>query len=80
VLTPTIEDRSMRRPRSLPQYSSVGKRDRASDHVLAMHWLACRVTVADDRGERDIRVSVPLARALLKPHVDRAAKRREAAA
>jgi hypothetical protein len=45
-----------------------------------MHWLACRVTVADDRDERDIRISVPLARALLKPDVERAAKRREAAA
>jgi len=40
-----------------------------------MHWLACRVTVAVERDERDIRVSIPLCRALLKPRAERAAKR-----
>ena len=71
------------RSNNLPPHRSlrqVGASDPASDHVLAIHWLACRVTVADDRDERDIRISVPLARALLKPDVERAAKRREAAA
>jgi len=64
------------RPTRLPSRQhagQAGKRD--PDHVLAMHWLACRVTVAVERDERDIRVSIPLCRALLKPRAERAAKR-----
>jgi len=70
----------MRRPRSLPLYKGVGKSNVASDHAIAMIKLACLVTIAAERNERDIRVSLPLARALLKPPADPTAKRRRAAA
>ena len=53
----------MRRPRSVPQDKSVGKSAVASDHAIAMHGLARRVTVAAAPDERDIRISIPLARA-----------------